>query len=152
MSVTHMRLRSLHCYIFTHHTLCAPAYIPTLHTNSYKPIQTYTQPICTYTLYTYPTLAYLPYIPTLPLQTYQTLRTYPTPTYLHYSYNHYTLLCMPVITLYNCSMSRQSGGAVAFCQWWDIMCCDIYWRNYCIQIWFVCWEPPGEGRGVEFPR
>jgi len=61
-----------------------PAYIPTLHTNSYKP-HTYTQPI----LQTHLHPTYLPHIPTLPLQTYETptpciptpyLHTYTTPT------------------------------------------------------------------------
>jgi len=60
-------------------------------------------------------LAY-PYIPTLPLQTHKTLHTYPVPTYLHYSYNHYTLLCMPGLSLHTSSKSRQSDGAVQFCQ------------------------------------
>jgi len=32
------------------------------------------------------------------------------------------------------------------------MCCEFYWRNYCSWIWLVWWEPPEEGRGVEFPR
>ena len=57
----------------------------TLHTNSYKPIQTYTQPTYrsykrTYTLHTYPSPTYLPYIPTLPLQSYKSLHTYPQNT------------------------------------------------------------------------
>jgi len=42
-------------------------------------------------------------------------------------------------------------GAVAFCQWQNIMRCDIYWRTYCIWTWLMvlraswgregCWIP-----------
>ena len=34
----------------------------------------------------------------------------------------------------NCGRLHNHHGAVAFCQWWDMMCCDIYRRNYCIWI------------------
>ena len=52
-------------------------------------------------------------------------------------YNPYTLHLMPALPLHTCSMSMLIGGAVAFCQWWDIMCCDIYWRTYCICVCLV---------------
>ena len=101
----------------TQHILCAPAYIPTLHTNSYKPTHLHT---------TNPTNAPTPYIPILPLHTYPTYLHCPyqptkpyIPTlslHLHYSYNYYTLLCMPVLLLHTSSKSRQLHGAVAFCQ------------------------------------
>jgi len=63
-----------------------------------------------------------PYMPTLPLHNYK-------------PYNPYTLCCMPAMPLNTSSMSMRVEGAAAFCQWWDIMCCDIGWRNYCIGIW-----------------
>jgi len=146
----HIRIHSLHCYIFTNHVLCAPAYIPTLPTNLHT---------------NNPTNAPTPYIPTRPLYTYTTylhtyktqqtckpLHTCPIPAYLHYTYNHYTLLCIPALWLHTSSKSRQSHGAVAFCPWGNTMCCEFYWPNYCIWIWLVYWEPPAEGRGVEFPK
>ena len=119
-------------------------YTPTP-TNLHKPKHNHhTNPTKhTYTLHTYPTPTYIPCIPTLPLKTYTTLHIYPTPTYLPYPYNPYTLLCMSALFLHTCFMSRQSGGAVAFCPWWDSVCCEIYCRNYCTWVCLMCWEPPG---------
>jgi len=120
-------------------------------------IQTYTQTILQTHLHpTYLPDPYIPtlhtYIPTLHLQTYKTLHTCPIPAYLHYTYNHYTLLCIPALSLHTSSKSRQSDGVVAFCPWGNTVCCEFYWRNYCIWIWLVYWEPPAEGRGVKLPR
>jgi len=63
-----------------------------------------------------------------------------------------TLHCMSALSLLTCSMSMLSGSAIQFFQWWNIMCCDIYWRNDRIWIWLIllraswkrkeCWIPP----------
>jgi len=135
-----MNKRHIHEHICTSHLPTSLPYTPTptnltpTHNQSYKR---------TYTLHTYPTYRHCPYKPTKPYIPTLSLHTYNTPTTI--------TPCMPALSLHTSSKSRQSTGAVAFCQWCNIMCCEIYWRNYCIWIWLVCWEPPAEGRGDEFP-
>ena len=89
-------------YIFKHHILCAPAYIPTMHTNTYKPTNLHI---------TNPTNAPIPYIP-YPYPCIPTLHTFSAPTnpqipaYLPYPYIptlllqplHPTLPASPIIT------------------------------------------------------
>jgi len=50
---------------------------------------------------------------------------------------------MPALSLHTCSMSRLLGGAVAFCHWWDIMCCDIYWYLNVVDLLRASWRRNG---------
>jgi len=82
--VTHIRIHGLHSYIYTNHILCAPAYIPTLHTNLHT---------------NNPTNAPTPYIPTRPPHTYTTyLHTYTTPTNLQ-NPTYLPYPCIPTLHL-----------------------------------------------------
>jgi len=140
---------SLHTYIQPTllHTLHSTHLHTSLHqkpnpTNLHKPTHNLHTNLTNAPTPNIPTLHYIPtspYMPTLPLQSYKPLQPY-------------TVHCMPTLSLHTCSMSVQVDDAAAFCQWWDIMCCIIYWRNYCIWFWLICRENPEEGRGIEFLR
>jgi len=53
------------------------------------------------------------------------------------------LNCISALFLHTCSMSMLLGGAVAFCLWWDIMCCDMYWRNLWLILFRASWRTKG---------
>ena len=75
--------------------------------------------------------------------------TYPDNPYN--PYNSYTLHCMSPLSLHICPMSMRSGGAIEVCQWWDIMCCDTYWQNYCIWIWLNLLRASWKMKGYWIP-
>ena len=93
-------------------------------TNLHKP---------THYLHTNPTKAPTPYIPTLHyISTNSYMHTLPLHTYQPLQPLHSTLHACPAP-----AMSMLIGSAAAFCHWWDIMCYDIYWQNYCIWFWLI---------------
>jgi len=133
------------------HILCAPAYIPTLHnpTNAVHPTPYIpTLPLHTYSTYLdYPYKPTKHYIPTLPLHTYTTPTTPTTPTAQHTLHPTLQAGSTPA------HLPRVNGHMVRRCG------CDLLVIGYCVLrhllaklLHLKLLEPPGEGRGIEFPR